>query len=248
MFRREWRQQLLVLALLTVAVTAAIGSITLAYNSIPTDNSDFGSANQVLTLDASDPQKLQATLDSAKKSFGTFDVIGHRSVSVPGSVETVDYRSQIPGGAYGGELLALRSGSYPVRPGQVAVTDGVAESLRLEVGSTLALDGQRRLVVGIVENPSKLSDEFALMSPSSARPDSVEVFVGAGEESASAQSFFTALGDRNQSRWAFAGTAISGSDVSSTAETLVMFSVATENMANVSVVLLTSFPLIIEPV
>ena len=40
MFRREWRQQLLVLTLLTVAVTAAIGSITLAYNSVPADNSD----------------------------------------------------------------------------------------------------------------------------------------------------------------------------------------------------------------
>ena len=45
MFRREWRQQLLVLTLLTVAVTAAIGSITIAYNSVPADNSDFGSAN-----------------------------------------------------------------------------------------------------------------------------------------------------------------------------------------------------------
>src|SRR5215218_2829724 len=94
MFRREWRQQLLVLTLLTVAVTAAIGSITLAYNSVPADNSDFGSANQVLTLDGSDPQKLQAALDSARNTFGTFDVIGHNSVSVPGSVETLDYRSQ----------------------------------------------------------------------------------------------------------------------------------------------------------
>ena len=100
MFRREWRQQLLVLTLLTVAVTAAIGSITIAYNSVPADNSDFGSANQVLSLDPSDPQKLQAALDSAKKSFGTFDVIGHRSVSVPGSVETVDYRSQTPAAPY----------------------------------------------------------------------------------------------------------------------------------------------------
>ena len=147
MFRREWRQQLLVLTLLTVAVTAAIGSITLAYNSVPADNSDFGSANQVLSLDASDPRKLQATLDSAKKSFGTFDVIGHRSVSVPGSVETVDYRSQTPGGTYTGELLALRSGSYPMGPREIAVTDGVAEALRLEIGSTLALDGRRRTVV-----------------------------------------------------------------------------------------------------
>ena len=91
--------------------------------------------------------------------------------AVPGSVETVDYRSQVPGGPYGGELLALRRGSYPDGPGQVAVTDGVAESLRLEIGSTLALDGRRRTVVGIVENPSKLSDEFALVSPSSASPD-----------------------------------------------------------------------------
>src|SRR5215203_3287749 len=90
MLRREWRQQLLVLTLLTVAVTAAIGSITLAYNSVPADNSDFGSANTVLTLDPSDPRKLQAALDSATNVFGTFDVIGHRSMSVPGSVETVD--------------------------------------------------------------------------------------------------------------------------------------------------------------
>ena len=184
MFRREWRQQLLVLTLLTVAVTAAIGSITIAYNSVPADNSDFGSANQVLSFDGSDPQKLQAALDSAKKSFGTFDVIGHRSVSVPGSVETVDYRSQTPGGTYSGELLALRSGSYPVGPREVAVTDGVAESLRLEIGSTLALDGRRRTVVGIVENPSKLSDEFALVSPSSASPEVVDLFVDASDRGA----------------------------------------------------------------
>ena len=127
MFRREWRQQLLVVTLLAVAVAAAIGSITIAYNSGPADDGEFGSANQVLTFDGSDPRELQAGLDAAKESFGTIDVIGHRSVPVPGSVETVDYRSQDPGGAYGGELLALRRGSYPDGPGQVAVTDGVAE-------------------------------------------------------------------------------------------------------------------------
>ena len=35
MFRREWRQQILVTALLTVAVAAAISSVTVAYNSAP---------------------------------------------------------------------------------------------------------------------------------------------------------------------------------------------------------------------
>jgi putative ABC transport system permease protein len=240
MFRREWRQQLLVLTLLTVAVTAAIGSITIAYNSVPADNSDFGSANTVLTLDPSDPRKLQAALDSATNVFGTFDVIGHRSVSVPGSVETVDYRSQAPGGTYTGELLALRSGSYPVAPREVAVTDGVAESLRLEIGSTLALDGRRRTVVGIVENPRKLSDEFALVSPSSASAEVVDLFADASE--AEHDSFVRSLGGPSNS--GYSGSMLKGNDVSDTAETLAMFSVATVFLLLASLVAAAGFAVV----
>ena len=240
MFRREWQQQLLVVTLLIVAVTAAIGSITIAYNSVPADNSDFGSANQVLHFDASDPSKLQAALDSAKKAFGTMDVIGHRSVSVPGSVETLDYRSQTPGGAYSSELLALRSGSYPMGAGEVAVTDGVAESLRLEVGSTLALDGRRRTVVGIVENPSRLSDEFALVSPSSASPDVVDLLVDGSE--AEHDSFVPGLGNRSSSP--YAGSMFKGNDVSETAETLAMFSVATVFLLLASLVAAAGFAVV----
>src|SRR5512133_2660433 len=240
MFRREWRQQLLVVSLLTVAVAAAIGSITLAYNSVPADNSDLGSANQVILLDGSDPQKFQAALDSAKQAFGTFDVIGHRSVSVPGSVETLDYRSQTPGGTYTGELLALRSGSYPVGAREVAVTDGVAESLRLEIGSTLALDGRRRTVVGIVENPSKLSDEFALVSPSSASPDVADVLVAGSD--AELDSFMRSLGDRSRS--AFTGSMIRGNDVGETTKTLAMFSVATVFLLLASLVAAAGFAVV----
>jgi putative ABC transport system permease protein len=240
MFRREWRQQLLVLTLLTVAVTAAIGSITIAYNSVPADDSNFGSARQVISLNPSDPRKFQAALDSAKKAFGTFDVIGHRSVSIPGSVETVDYRSQTPGGTYSGELLALRSGSYPVGPREVAVTDGVAESLRLEIGSTLALDGRRRTVVGIVENPSKLSDEFALVSPSSASPDVVDLLVDGSE--AEHDSFVRSLGDRSSSP--YSGSMFRGNDVSETTETLAMFSVATVFLLLASLVAAAGFAVV----
>jgi putative ABC transport system permease protein len=243
MFRREWRQQILVLTLLTVAVAAAIGSITVASNTVPADNSDFGSANQVLSFDGSDPQKLQAGLDSARKSFGTIDVIGHRSVPVPGSVEKLDYRSQVPGGTYSGDLLVLRRGRYPAGPREVAVTDGAAESLQLEIGSTLALDGHRRIVVGIVENPSKLSDEFALISPSSARPDQVDVLVKANEGSASTRSFYDSQSS-DRSRSAFAGSMIRGSDVSSTAETLVMFSVATVFLVLASLVAAAGFAVV----
>jgi putative ABC transport system permease protein len=224
LFRREWRQQILVLSLLTIAVAAAIASVTIVHNTAPADNSQFGSANTLLTFDGSDPRKLQAGLAAARRSFGTIDVIAHRSVAVPGSIETVDYRAQDPGGVYGGELLALRRGSYPTGPGQVAVTDGVADLLRLDIGSTLALDGRRRTVVGIVENPRKLSDEFALVAPSSAgAADSVTVLVEAEEGDASMRSFF---GSGDHIPPALAGTESRGNDHPE-AEPLAMFSVTT---------------------
>ncbi len=178
MFRREWRQQLVIVALLTVAVAAAIGSITAVYNTTSADNAEVGSGNRLLKFDGTDPSSLEAGLDAARKSLGTIETIGHRSVAVPGSVEKVDFRAQDPNGVYTRGLLSLRHGSYPTGPSQVAVTDGVAEILRLHIGSTLALDGTRRKVVGIVENPRKLSDEFALVSPSSlAAPHYVTVLV-----------------------------------------------------------------------
>jgi putative ABC transport system permease protein len=239
MFRREWRQQILVVTLLTVAVAAAIGSVTIVHNTAPADNSQFGSANTLLEFDGSDPRKLQAGLASARRSFGTIDVIAHRSVAIPGSVETVDYRAQDPGGPYGGELLALRRGSYPTGPGQVAVTDGVAELLRLDIGSTLALDGRRRTVVGIVENPRKLSDEFALVSPSSAgAADHVTVLVDASEESV--ESFF---GPGPNPPPALAGTQIRGNDHPE-AEPLAMFSVTTVFLLLASLIAAAGFAVV----
>src|SRR5215203_4402925 len=189
LLRREWRQQILVVTLLTVAVAVAVGSITVVYNAGPADDADLGPASHLLRFDGSDPRKLEAGVASARRSLGTTDVIGHRSIPVPGAVENLDFRAQDPRGAYGGALLALRQGSYPVGPGQVAVTDGVADLLRLRLGASLALDGRRRTVVGIVENPRDLSDEFALLSPSSAgTPDQVTVLVDTG--AASIEAFY----------------------------------------------------------
>jgi putative ABC transport system permease protein len=221
MYRREWRQQMLVVALLTVAVAAAVGSITIAYNASPADNAEFGSADHLLRFDGADPRKLAAGLAAAERSFGTTEVIGHRSLAVPGGVETVDFRAQDPDGPYGGELLALRRGRHPAGSDEAAVTDGVAELLRIEIGSTLALDGRPRTVVGIVENPRELSDEFALVPPASAgAPDHVTVLLDASERSIS--SFV----DRSVAD----GSAFTGSEArpnDRAADTLAMFSVAT---------------------
>ena len=240
LFRREWRQQVLVLTLLAVAVAAAICSITIVHNADPaTRDPELGSANALLRFDGSDPRQLEAGLVSARRAFGTIDAVAHRSVVVPGSVEVLDYRAQDPGGAYGDVLLALRRGSYPTGPGEVAVTDDVADLLRLEIGSTLDLDGRRRQVVGIVENPRKLSDEFALVSPSSTfAAEHVSVLVDTSTESL--ESFF---GPGSGSPPAFSGAAIAGNDHPE-APTLAMFSVTTVFLLLASLVAAAGFAVV----
>jgi putative ABC transport system permease protein len=237
LFRREWRQQILVLALLTVAVATAIASITVAYNSGPAEDAEFGSASHLLRFDGADPQQLEAGLAAARERFGTTDVIGHRSLSVPGSVDPVEFRAQDPRGPYGDARLALRRGRYPAGPNQVAVTDGVATLLGLEIGKTLALDGPRRTVVGIVENPRELSDEFALVTPSSAgAPDQVTVLVDAGANSVDA--FMESQGDRS----ALVGSEARDND--RLVDTLAMFSVATVFLLLASLVAAAGFAVI----
>jgi putative ABC transport system permease protein len=237
LFRREWRQQILVLALLTVAVGAAIGSVTIAYNSGPAEDAEFGSASHLIRLDGADPRKLEAGLDAARERFGTIDVIGHRSLAVPGGVETVEFRSQDPRGPYAEARLALRRGRYPQGPSQAAVTDGVATLLGLEIGKTLAIDGQRRTVVGIAENPRELSDEFALVSPSSAgAPDQVTVLVDAG--AGSVDAFVESQGDRS----ALVGSEARDND--RLVDTLAMFSVSTVFLLLASLVAAAGFAVI----
>ena len=237
MFRREWRQQLLVVTLLTVAVAAAITSVTIAYNSRPANDAEFGLANHLLELDGVDPRKLEASLAAAKERFGTIDVIGHRTLAIPGGVDTVEFRAQDPNGAYGGELLSLRRGSYPEGTNQVAVTNGVATLLGLEIGQTLSLDGHPRTVVGIVENPRDLGDEFALVSPSSAGAlDTVTVLVDA--DRASVDAFMEAQGDRS----AFVGSKTQDDD--GPAPELAMFSVATVFLLLASLIAAAGFAVI----
>jgi putative ABC transport system permease protein len=241
MFRREWRQQMLVLTLLTVAVAAAIASITIVSNTAPADNFKHGSASYILTFDGTNPN-FWAELAAARKYFGTIEVIRHRSAPIPGSVESLDYRAQDPNGVFAGELLAVRQGRYPNGQREVAVTDGIGKLLRLRLGSTLALDGHRRTVVGIVENPRKLSDEFALVSPSSAATfDAVTVLVDAS--SASINSYVDGAPDPGEGKpSAFAGSE-SQPNVQR-AETLAMFSVATVFLLLASLVAAAGFAVV----
>ena len=179
LFRREWRQQLLVLALIVVAVTATIVGSAVATNTPPPGNSGFGTAQDAATFAGTDP-RLAPEIAALEHRFGAVDVIENKTLKVPGSVDTYQFRAQNPSGPYGQPTLSLVSGHYPAAPDQVAVTAGVATDFTLTVGKTWNAAGQARRVVGIVENPQNLLDEFALVLPGQVKsPNQVRVLFDA---------------------------------------------------------------------
>ncbi len=164
MFRREWRQQLLVLALIVVALAATVVGAAVATNNPPPAGAGFGTAGDMATFQAGGPQ-LASQIAALRQRFGRVDVIENQAIAVPGSINTYDLRAQDPRGAFGQPVLSLVAGHYPAGPGQVAVTDGVASTFDLTIGSRWQQGGRTRQVVGIVANPQSLLDEFALVAP-----------------------------------------------------------------------------------
>jgi putative ABC transport system permease protein len=164
LFRREWRQQLLVLGLIIVAVAATIVAAAVSTNNPPPANAGYGTAHDLASFQAPDPH-LASQIAALRQHFGPVDVIENQTLPIPGSVNTYQLRAQNPHGPYGQPMLSLVSGSYPTGPGQVAVTPGLASDLNLKIGDVWHQGGQARRVVGIVQNPQSLLDEFALVAP-----------------------------------------------------------------------------------
>ena len=106
-----------------------------------------------------------------EKAYGAASVIDDQPI-VTGQAGGADLRAQDPNAPYTHVLLALDSGRYPTAAGQVAVTSGLAQLYGLRIGSVWhvpasagASAGRAFTVTGIVENPSNLLDEFALVPP-----------------------------------------------------------------------------------
>jgi putative ABC transport system permease protein len=184
LFRREWRQQIQVIALLTIAIAVMVVGTSAAYNLAPVAaNAEFGSANYFIRFEGSDPQTVDSVLKAANEWFGQVDAIASTKIALPGSVETVEFRTQNPAGPNSAPMLSLRAGRYPQVVDEVAVTDHVADMLGLSIGESLDLDGTTWKVVGIVENPSDLSDEFVLLESTQFRyPATITMLVDASQE------------------------------------------------------------------
>ncbi|HEV2254202.1 MAG TPA: FtsX-like permease family protein [Streptosporangiaceae bacterium] len=163
MFRREWRQQLLVLALIVVALAATVVGAAVATGTPAPAGAGFGTAQDAATYPGG--PHLASQIAALRQRFGRVDVIENQAIAIPGSISTYDLRAQNPDGAFGQPMLSLVSGHYPAGPGQVAVTDGVAAAFGLRVGGQWHQGGTTRQVTGIVQNPQSLLDEFALVVP-----------------------------------------------------------------------------------
>ena len=164
LLRHEWRQQLLILALITVAVAATVVGAAVATTTPSPATAAFGTAQDLATL-GGPASRIAAEIGSIEHRFGTVDVIQDETLSVPGSIKSYSLRAQNPHGPFGQPMLSLISGRYPTGAGQVAVTTGVASDFHLAVGSSWTVGGVRRQVTGIVANPQNLLDEFALVAP-----------------------------------------------------------------------------------
>jgi putative ABC transport system permease protein len=163
LFRREWRQQFLILALITVAVAATVLGSSVAVNNPPPKDAGFGTAHYSISFDSYGANAQ--TVVTKVEHDGTVQLIGNETFSIPGSINTYQLRSQAAHGPYGDPMLSLVSGHYPSGAAEVAVTSGVATAFHLSLGKTWQVGGVERHVVGIVQNPQSLLDAFALVAP-----------------------------------------------------------------------------------
>ncbi len=177
------------LTLITVAVAATVAGAAAAYNMAPSGDARFGTATHRLVVDGIDPAELAIELDSIEDWFGTTEQIRSWTASVPGAADDVEVRLQDPAGPYGRTLLALRDGRYPSAGGEVALTDDVADILGADVGSVVQLLRRDWTVVGLVEDPEDLGDEFALVgAPLDDAPATVAFLVDTTDEEIGARA------------------------------------------------------------
>jgi putative ABC transport system permease protein len=179
LFRREWRQQLLVLGLLTVAVAATVWGTCVVTNwGLPNpDYATYGTAVAQVTLPGTDPH-LAADIAAIQGRWGPADLIENQNIP-NGSTQPVQLRAESPHGYFNAPLLSLVRGTYPAGPGQVALTTQVASLYHAHVGGTWQAVGTAWRVTGVVQNPSNLADEFALVAPGQVpHPSQVIMLVG----------------------------------------------------------------------
>ncbi|MGD0246950.1 MAG: FtsX-like permease family protein, partial [Streptosporangiaceae bacterium] len=161
-----------------VAVAATVWGASVVTNSqIPPGYPTFGTGAARVTLPGTDP-RLAADIAAIAGRWGPADLIEEQNVTT-GARQSVQVLAESPHGHYNAPLLGLVSGTYPAGPGQVALTSQVAARYGAHVGGTWHAAGTTWQVTGIVQDPSSLADQFALLAPGQLRqPSQVIMLLG----------------------------------------------------------------------
>ena len=205
LFRREWRQQFLILLLIVVAVAAVVVGSAVAVDTPPPANAGFGTAHDLATFNLTPTSKsptdnqayVAAQTAMLAHDFGTVQVVANETFNVPGSNQTYQLRAMDPNGPYAKPMIQLSSGHYPTGSDQIALTPGLASELNLGIGDPWPQGG--KTVVGIVQNPQSLLDEFALVPPGQVtHPTEVSVLFDASPSATkNLPSYVTTPGSNN---------------------------------------------------
>jgi putative ABC transport system permease protein len=164
LFRREWRQHLLILGLIVAAVAATIVAAAITTETPPPADAGYGTAGVMAALAGTDDH-LPAQLTRLRGEFGTVEEIANETLPIAGSLNTFELRAQDPHGPFGQPMLELLSGHYPQRADEIDVTPTLAAQFSLHLGSRWRVAGRTWTVVGTVDNPQNLLDAFALTEP-----------------------------------------------------------------------------------
>ena len=157
LFRQERRDQSLIFALIATAVAISLlASLALFHVFTPDEAWRMGST---VTIEPETAQRV------AEADPNVVRFLESRA-EVPGSIDLVVVRSFDPQDPILHPLVELGEGSWPTGPGEVVLTGGAVELLRpagVALGDMVEFGDVSATVVGFVENPTDLGDEFALV-------------------------------------------------------------------------------------
>lgn len=166
LFRREWRQQLLVLGLVVVAVAATVIGASVSINTPTPTAATFGTAQDLAILSSTGP-RLRAEIASLRSSFAKIDVIEDETVRLPGSVQTFELRAQDPHGPFGRPMLSLLAGQNsalnPETISLAGLTLGMLLIALVSVGGFTILAHRRLRALGMLAAQGATEDHVALV-------------------------------------------------------------------------------------
>lgn len=152
--RKDWRQYVVILAMLTIAIAAAVSGVLIAHNMSAPNEIEYG--NGQIEAQSRTPDALEQAMKERGVDYGA---IRRTTVQRDGQVGDLRLVAADPANTITEPLFTLLEGRWPSNDQEVAVTD-LALSDRAPVGTSIQLDGRTVEIVGMVENPTRLSEEF----------------------------------------------------------------------------------------